>query len=194
MLHGCLCLHQGVYLSKQFPSPSQLGFLFSSKRVWQLGIPADALPAACQGQNAALAFLATQKADKSYKSTSCSIKCCHFDWIKNPKQTNNGKGCNSLSLFFSKPFLIILSSVANRSNFVIFLIPLLWGHKNKERVVFSSLTNCFLYKPEDYLNCSPSGPLPFALNSWKSIELILSIVRKCLSHIIHINYFISWFM
>lgn len=83
------------------------------------------------------------------------------------------------------------SSVANRSNFVIFLIPLLWGHKSKERLVFSSLTNCFFYKPEDYFNCSPSGPLPFALRTWKSIELILNTVRKYLSHIIHINYFIS---
>jgi len=83
------------------------------------------------------------------------------------------------------------SSVANRSNFVIFLILLLWGDKSKERVVFLSLTNCFLYEPEDYLNCSPSGPLPPALSALKSIVLILSTVRIYLSPITHINYFIS---
>lgn len=84
-------------------------FPFALARVYdKLGTTADALPAACQGQNAALAFLATEEADKRYKTTSCSIKCFHCHWMKKT-QTNNGKGCHSLSLVFNKLFFIILS-------------------------------------------------------------------------------------
>lgn len=112
------------------------------------------------------------------------------------KQTNNGKRCHSLSLDFNiDPFLILLGLLLQiGAIFVFFLIPLLFGYKSKERLVFSSLTHCFLDKLTDYLNL-PSSSLPFARSTWKSTELILSPVRVSLacskyflSYIIHINY------
>lgn len=196
MLHDCPFLHW-VSLRKEFSSTSQFDFLFTRKRIWDLGIPGDALSAACQGQNAVLTFTATEKEDRSYQYTSCSTKCFHFNWKVNTQANKRWKKM-SFTVFGLQCWSILNHpwfSVANRSNFVIFLIPLLCGQKSKDRLVFSSLTNCFLDKLKYYLNCSPSGPLAFALGTWKRIELILSTVRISLawskyflSYIIHINY------
>lgn len=59
------------------------------------------LPALCQGQNADLTFLATEKADKMHKS-SCSFQGFNFDWMKkipNKKTIEN--------IVFNRPFFII---------------------------------------------------------------------------------------
>lgn len=80
-------------------------------------------------------------------------------------------------------------SIANRNSFVIFLIPLLWGHESKESLLISNKP--FPLQARDYLNCFLSCSLPFVLSTWKSTELILSTVREYWSHITHINYFIS---
>lgn len=188
-----------VSQSKKFSSTSQYGFLFTSNRVWDLGIPSDTLSAVCDKDRMQLSPLQQlRRKIKAISAPHATLSVFNLTEQKIYKQTNKGKRCHSL--FFGLQCWSIFNhswfSVANRSNFVIFLIPLLFGHKKKEKLVFSSLTHYFLDKLTDYLNHSVSpGPLPFALSTWKSIELILSPVRVSLvsskyflSYIIHINY------
>lgn len=46
---------------------------------------------------------------KGIKPPPAALNVFIFTGWRKPKQTNNGKGCHSLSLVFNKPFFIILS-------------------------------------------------------------------------------------